>query len=140
MGIIHVCSCKNYGVIPVIFSRMVSENSSVNARFQQKFECHFSKMSCEHCNYPNAILRVHFENRSQYFSGITRSILFKFTGLLMRQESFLGKKILFSFHLQKTNEKWGQNFQKNFKHLLLAKKSLLTYCFDSSKTIMSHLF
>ena len=36
--------------------------------------------------------------------------------------SFFEKKILFSFHSQKTDEKWGQNFQKNFKHLPFAQK------------------
>ena len=55
MRIIHVSSCENYGVIPVIFSQMVSKNFGVDAPFQQKFKYHASKMSCGHCNYPNAV-------------------------------------------------------------------------------------
>ena len=61
MRIIHVCSCKNNGVIPVIFNQMVSKNSGVDAPFQQKFKYHSSKMSCGHCNYLNAVfLRARF--------------------------------------------------------------------------------
>ena len=33
------------------------------------------------------------------------------------------KKVLLSFYLQKTDEKWGQNFQKNFQHLQFPWKS-----------------
>ena len=58
---------------------------------------------------------------------------------LVSQESFF--KIKLFFYLQKTDEKWGQNFQKNFKHLPFDQnKRLLDYCFESSKTIISHLF
>ena len=32
MRIIHVCSCENCGIIPVIFSEMVSKNSGVGAK------------------------------------------------------------------------------------------------------------
>ena len=42
---------------------------------------------------------------------------------LVSQERFFKKK-LFTFYLQKTDKKWGQRFQKKFKHLPFAKKKL----------------
>ena len=58
MRIIYVCSCENYGVIPVIFSEMVSKNYGVDAPFQQKFKRLSSKISCAQCNYLNAVFCV----------------------------------------------------------------------------------
>ena len=55
MRMIHVCTCENSGVISVIFSQMVSENSGVDSPFLQKFKCHSSIMSYGHCDYPNAV-------------------------------------------------------------------------------------
>ena len=82
MRIIHVCSCRNYGAIPVSFSQMVvSKNSGVDAPFQQKFKCHSSKMSRGHCNYPNAVSCVSIRSGS-----IVWLCLFGFAhlGLLVR--------------------------------------------------------
>ena len=64
MRITHVCSSENYGVIPVIFSQMVNKNFDVDASFQQKFKCHSNKMSCGHCNYPNAVFSVKYSTQN----------------------------------------------------------------------------
>ena len=59
---------------------------------------------------------------------------------LVSQENFFEKKKFVLLLFTKTDEKWGQNFQKNVKHLPFKKKNLLSHRFDSSKTIISHLF
>ena len=41
MRIIHVCSCENHGVIPVIFSQMVGKNSGVERTIPVEIQMSF---------------------------------------------------------------------------------------------------
>ena len=58
----------------------------------------------------------------QYFVNVRRAI-----STATSTESFF-KKNVFSFYLQKTVEKWGQNFQKNSNTCHLLKKKKNTSC------------
>ena len=53
-----------------------------------------------------------------------KSLLTHYSTLLKKFKNLKIYKILF-FHLQKTDEKWNPNFQKNFKHLPFVKKNKL---------------
>ena len=88
MRIIHLCSCENYVVIPVIFSEMVSKNSVVDAPFQQKFKCYFNKISCAHCNYSNAVFCV-YEKEQFYLYLYWLIFSFQFSPLLLCKNNFL---------------------------------------------------
>ena len=66
MGIIHVCSCGNYGIIPVILSQMVSKNSGVDAPFQQ-----ISNVIPVKCHVHTVIIQMSFFPYIYYLDSVS---------------------------------------------------------------------